>query len=257
MRFFVLSLLLLGSTLVTASELRSWELQHRSASEMIPIIKPILENDSAISGSGYNLFVRSSSENLDQIDQLIRKLDTAPHMLRITVQQDLDEQRDKSGAELSGSVKQPEAKIYSTQRNNDENGNQQIQVLEGHWATIHSGQAIPQVVQTIQQGPYGSSVSQGVEYRNVESGFEVRPTLVGELVRLDIRPFHARPSPQGGGVIEQQEIVTSVRGKPGEWIELGGVAEKQNHQGTGTIYTTRDRGQLTRNVRIKVEVINP
>lgn len=250
-------ILLLFSTALYASELRTWDLKHRSAAEMIPLLKPMLESDGAISGSGYTLIVRSSKENLAQLEPLIAQLDKAPHMLRITVQQESEGERTKSGASLSGSVKEPKVRIYSTHRNSDENSNQQLQVQEGHWATIRAGQAVPQVVQSIQQGPYGSSVTQGIEYRNVESGFEVRPTLVGDMVRLDIRPFTTRPSPQGGGIIEQQEMMTTINGKPGQWIELGGVAHEQNHQGTGIIYSTRKRGQQTRNVRIMIEIINP
>jgi len=257
MRTIALFTLLLVSTLLPASELRTWDLKHRSAAELIPLLKPMLDNNDAISGSGYTLIVRSSRENLAQLDTLVSQLDQAPRMLRITVRQNTNREREKNGASLSGSANEPKVRIYSTHRRSDGEGNQQLQVLEGHWAAIRTGQAIPQVVQQIQQGPYGSSVSQGIEYHNVESGFEVRPSLIGEQVRLDIRPFHARPSPHGGGVIEQQEIITSISGKPGEWIELGGTAEKQKHEGTGIIYTTRERGQQNHTVSIKVDIINP
>lgn len=257
MKGVILITLLLVSTLLPASELRTWDLHHRSAEEMIPLLKPMLESGDAISGSGYTLIVRSNKEGPAQLDKLIARLDTAPQMLLITVSQDEKREGEKTGASISGSVNEPKVRIYSTQRRSNDDGNQQLQVLEGHWATIHSGQAIPQVMQQIQQGPSGSSVTQSIEYRNVESGFEVRPTLIGESVRLDIRPFRAKQSPRGGGVIEQQEIVTTVSGKPGEWIELGGAAEEQNSEGTGIIYSTRQREQQTHNVRIKVDIIKP
>ncbi len=256
-RFIFTFFLLFISWSINAAELKTWDLKHRSAAEMIPLLKPMLEEGSSISGSGYILFVRSSRENLAQLETIISRLDTAPQMLRITVQQDIDKQRNKSGASLSGNVKEPKVQVYSTRRNSDENGTQQIQVLEGHWATIRTGQAIPHTVQRTQQGPAGSSVTQSIEYRNVESGFEVRPNLSGKTVRLDIRPFQAGPSPQDGGVIEQQEIITSVSGRPGEWIELGGIAKEQKQRGTGIIYFTQERNQRTRNIRIKVEIINP
>lgn len=257
MKGVILIVLLLVSTLLPASELRTWDLHHRSATEMIPLLKPMLEKGDAISGSGYTLIVRASRENLAQLDTLIARLDTAPQMLLITVEQDVEQEQEKSGASLSGSTSEPRVRVYNTHRSGDDTGNQQLQVLEGHWATIRSGQAIPQVMQQTQQDPYGNTVTQSIEYRNVESGFEVRPHLVGERVQLDIRPFHAKPSSQGGGVIEQQEIATTVSGRPGEWIDLGGVAEEQNRKGTGIIYSTRNREQQTHNVRIKVEIINP
>jgi hypothetical protein len=257
MKYIPYFILLLLSSSLYASELKTWELQHRSAAELIPILKPMLEKDSAISGSGYTLIVRSSKENLAQLETLITRLDTAPRMLLITVEQDAEREKSRSGASLSGTTADPQLRVYSTQRRSDNGGNQQLQVLEGHWATIRTGQAIPQVVQQIQQGAAGASVTQGIEYRNVESGFEVRPSLIGERVQLDIRPFHARPSPHGGGIIEQQELVTTVSGRPGEWIKLGGATEEQNRTGTGIIYSTQERGQQNHNVRIKVDIIHP
>jgi type II secretory pathway component GspD/PulD (secretin) len=257
MRGVTLITLLLVSTLLPASELRTWDLHHRSAAEMIPLLKPMLESNDAISGSGYTLIVRSNKENLAQLDTLIARLDTAPQMLLISIAHGADEQREKSGASLSGSTTDPKLKVYRSYRNSDDAGSQQLKVLEGHWATIRSGQAIPQVMQQTQQGPNGSTVTQSIEYRNVESGFEVRPHLVGDRIQLDIRPFRAKLSSQGGGVIEQQEIVTTVSGRPGEWIDLGGVAEEQNRKGTGIIYSTRKREQQSHNIRIKVEIIQP
>jgi hypothetical protein len=257
MREITFIALLFISTLLPASELRTWDLHHRSAEEIIPLLKPMLGKDEAISGSGYTLIVRGNRENLEQLDTLIARLDTAPQMLLITVQQDANRDEEKKGASLRGSASNPKVRIYSTQRHSDDDGNQQLQVLEGHWATIHSGKAVPQVTQQIHQNQAGSTVTQSISYRNVESGFEVRPHLVGERVQLDIRPFLAKQSSQGGGVIEQQEIVTTVSGKPGEWIGLGGATEKQNHQGTGIIYSTRKRGQLASNVRIKVDIVKP
>ena len=251
----LLLLLFLGTPYAT--EIKTWELRHRSAAELIPILKPMLEKESAISGSGYTLIVRSSKENLSQLDTLIGRLDTAPRMLLVTVEREGDQERNRSGASLGGSTSEPRLRLYSSQRRSDNGGNQQLQVLEGHWATIRGGQAIPQVVQQIHQGPAGASVTQGVEYRNVESGFEVRPSLSGERVQLDIRPFNAKPSPHGGGVIEHQEIVTTVSGKPGEWIELGGAGEEQKRIGTGIIYSTQERGQQKHTVRIKVDIIHP
>lgn len=254
MKRLILPLLLLFSCGIFASELRTFELQHRSAEELIPILRPLVDAGGAISGTGYTLIIRSSEENLTQIEQAIEQLDQAPRMLMISVDQGLDSQRSGNGASVSGTPEKPRVRIYSTRRRNDEGSAQQLQVMEGRWATIRAGQAIPQV--TLHTRPSGD-VEQGIEYRDVDTGFEVRPQVRGERVILEVRPFRAAPSRRGAGVIEQQEISTTVSGRLGEWIELGGVSEQHEESGVGTIYSTRERGQLTRDVRIKVELVGP
>lgn len=247
-------LLLLLSSGVHA-ELRTYDLQHRSAAELIPILQPLLQEEDAISGTGYTLIVRSSEKKLEEIDALLEKLDTAPQMLMISVKQESKGRDSGTGASVSGNLEQPQVRVYGTQRRDDEGIAQQLQVMEGRWATIRAGQAVPQVTQRYSHSAGGSSVEQRIEYRDVESGFEVRPRIRGERVFLEVRPFSANLSRQGGGVIEQQEIITTVSGRVGEWITLGGVAEEARGEGSGTIYSTRKRDQQTRTVRIKVEPV--
>ena len=87
----------------------------------------------------------------------------------------------------------------------------------------------------------------------VHSGFEVLPRVSGDTVTLEIRPFRAKRSPSGGGVIEQQELSTTVSGKLGEWMSIGGVEEQEKREGIGTVYTTGKKRSTTHNVKLKVE----
>lgn len=258
MRRALLLILLLYAAPLFATELRTWDLQHRSATEMIPLLRPMVESGGAISGSGFTLIVRSSKENLAQIDTLIRKLDREPRMLLISVMQTNDRKQSKGGASLSGSSTEGlRLHAYADQRQGQDDGSQQVSVLEGQWAVIRTGQAVPQVVQQIHKTPAGTTVTRSIEYRDVNSGFEVRPTLSGDRVRLEVRPFRANLSTDGSGAIEQQNLVTTVVGKPGEWLELGGITQQQNAQGAGIIYSNRERGTRSNRFRIKVDIVNP
>ena len=60
-------------------------LQHRPAAELIPIIHPLVGNQGAVTGTGYQLIVRATPANLAQIRKALRVLDTAPRNLLITV----------------------------------------------------------------------------------------------------------------------------------------------------------------------------
>lgn len=256
MRPFIALLLLSLSFATMASELRTFDLRHRSAEELIPILRPILDADGAISGSGYTLIVRSNKENLAQIATLVERLDQAAEQLLISVEQGGERQGRGSGAEVAGNEQRIGARVYSTQREKLESIGQQLRVMEGQWATIRVGQSIPQVVQQYRHSVRGSEVEQRIEYKDVDSGFEVRPRVRGDEVILEIRPFRATPSKSGGGVIEQQSLFTTVRGKLGQWLEIGGHTEQQQTNEYGMIYSTKERDQLVRNIRLKVERVN-
>ncbi len=256
-RPLLMLLLLLFTATATASEIKTFDLQHRSAEELIPVLRPMVEKGGAISGQGYLLIIRSSKENLQQLGAMIERLDKAPTMLRILVDREGEQQGNSTGASVSGSSDHARISVYSNQQNRNHNAGQQLQVMEGHWATIRSGQSIPQRVQQYRYTPDGTRIEQHIEYQNVESGVEVRPRLSGNRVTLDVRPFRAAPISRPGGAIEKEEIVTTVSGQLGEWIELGGATEQQNSQGQGILYLQNKKEQTHSSVRIKVELANP
>lgn len=248
-------LLFLLAFSVHADELKTFDLQHRSADEMIPILQPMVSPNGAISGTGYTLIIRSDRANLQQLEQAIKRLDQAPKMLRITVDRSGENQRHSEGASVYGNIERPNVRLHSDQQRRGQNGAQQLQVMEGHWATIRSGQSIPHVVQQYHQGPGGTRIERRTEYRDVDSGFEVRPRVNGQRVTLEVRPFSA--TPLSGGRVEQESIITTVSGRLGEWITLGGVDESQSSSGHGTIYYNRGSKQISSNIRIKVTTASP
>jgi hypothetical protein len=172
------------------------------------------------------------------------------------VQQGSQGQDSQGGVEVQGDLTQPRTRVYSTRRQQLHSQDQQLRVSEGHWASIRSGQAVPQIVRSERHDASGSTVQQGVEYRDVDSGFEVRPRLSGDQVTLEIRPFTARLSQSGAGLIEQQAVITTITGRLGEWIPIAGADTSARESGSGTVYATRDRQQQTREVRLKVELLD-
>lgn len=256
MRSFPALLLLFLSLTAMASELRTFDLHYRSADELIPILTPMIDADGSISGTGFILIVRSSKGNLEQITSLVKRLDQVPQQLLITVEQAGEQHGHRRGAEVSGSSKEIGARIYNTQHDRTGNIGQQLRVMEGQWAIIRAGQAIPQVVQEYRHSASGSFVEHHIEYRDVDSGFEVRPRIRGDEVTLEIRPFRANLSDRNSDVIEQQSISTTVTGKLGQWLELGGHNEQQTQDERGIVYSISEFNERLSNVRLKVERIN-
>lgn len=248
-----IALLLLLLPLFAQAQMNIITLKHRPAESLIPLLRPVLDEGVGISGTGATLIVNGTPAQLEEIRTLVRQIDTPLHSLLISVMQDGGDRRSEVHGNISGNLAQPDIRLSGRSNRGQEQVSQQLRVIEGEWATIRAGEAVPVVSQSITRSPYGSSSQRTVEYQNVESGFEVRPRISGQVVTLEVRPFHAKRTPGNSGTIEQQELHTTVSGRLGEWITLGGVDEQQQHSGVGTFYAGEGERHSRRSVRVKVE----
>jgi hypothetical protein len=155
------------------------------------------------------------------------------------------------------------ARIDSTRTLDSDRNTQNLQVLEGSSAFIRTGQSVPVrqplVTRTIINGRVVENVSNTVEYRDVTTGFYVLPRLAGDRVTLDINPQRdtlARPEqnlPRGS--VNVQQASTTVSGRLGEWIEVGGVVQGVANQQTVILGGTREVSRDNRRILLKVEEI--
>lgn len=248
-------------------------LKHRPAEEIIPIIRPFVHEQGTLTGTGFQLIVRTTSQNLEELKTIIERLDTAPRRLLITVKQDVSAYERETAAELSGAatvdgesrvtVGGPKgagdgedglrARVLSTRSRDDDTLTQRVQVLEGREAYIEIGRSIPLPARSVVHTPGGINTYDSIEYRDVTVGFYVLPRLSGENVTLEINPHRDLESGHGGGQISIQQIQTTVTGRIGEWLDIGGAVQEQVDSGAGTVYSTRERAEERRRVFIKVE----
>ena len=80
---FAVCMALAGVSAARAQSLEIIELRNRPAEQVIPIVQPMLEKGGALSGTGFQLFVRTSPANLAQIRQMVASLDRAARQLII------------------------------------------------------------------------------------------------------------------------------------------------------------------------------
>lgn len=246
-------LLLLLSPLLAHGEMNLITLKHRTAESLIPLLQPVLDEGVRVSGSGATLIVNCPPQRLAEVNTLVGQLDTPLRSLMISVMQGGDGGGSTLHGDVSGSLEQPRVRVYGNTRDARETVSQRLRVIEGEWATISAGESVPLVNSTTTLSRYGTSTQRTVQYRDVQSGFEVRPRVNGEHVTLEVRPFRARRAEGGGGLIEQQEIHTTVSGRVGEWLEIGGIDEQSQQEGLGTVYATQGGRNTTHKVRLKVE----
>lgn len=268
-RYLAAGLLLsLATALWAADKIEVIVLRHQTAESLAPALRPLLAPGGAVSGQGSTLIVRSTPDNIEQLKSVIQKLDVPRRQFLITVRQAHDNRTSQYGGSIDGdfgdgrtrviigsSSSERRIRVYGTDKREEANEGQTLRVMEGNWATISTGQSIPVVSQTTTSGPGGSQTQQSVEYKNVDTGFEVKPRMTGDdNVVLEVRPFRARPS--SGGVIKQSQLSTTVSGQLGQWITLGGIGEQSTGSETGVIYGTKSRRDSDRRVEIRVDLIN-
>jgi hypothetical protein len=264
-------------------------LRYRTADQVIPVIEPLLGRDGSVSGFQGQLIVRARPENVAEIRRVLEQIDKAPRRLMVTVRQETDAERRRREAEVSGSIGNDNVRVTvpgsgtrheravppggsvtiqdgddrlrgrvidSRSVESDRNA-QTVQVLEGNSAFIYVGQSVPvqgrEVRRTVVGGQTVDQVVDTVEYRDVKTGFYVRPRLSGDTVTVEINPRQESLDRSRRGAVSVQQVVTTVSGRLGEWIEIGGV--DVDRTGSQSVLLGRSsRGEMeNRRVVIKVD----
>jgi len=248
-------------------------LRHRSAEQVIPVLRPLVEAGGTLSGQGYQLFVRTSPDNLADLRRALAAIDTPQRRLMISVRFDASADAERSGIEARGTLRsgevtlsnqrfpaertQVEARISSSRSASDDRVDQRVQALEGSRAFISTGQSRPLQQRQVYTGPGGTSVQNTTVIQNIDTGFEVLPRVSGNTVHLEISPQRETPGTLGPGSVQSQRVSSSVSAQLGEWVELGGAIESGAGTASGTLSSREVRSSGTRRVWVRVEELRP
>lgn len=256
-----------------AMRMETFKLRNRPATDLLPLVKPFLHPEGAITGQGYKLFIKSTGSNLNQLSQIIAELDVALKRLRISIstdagafkeQQELQvhahsktlQSSDSPGVQKiiisKGAQHKVTTKVYSTAERSRQPTAQHVQLLEGQWASINTGYAVPVADRRINSD---GTVTETVRYRNVASGFKLRAHINGDKVYLSVRPKHEELSREGGGNILTQSIETSLSVSLDKWTEIGGTLQQLKKSASGHNYRTQRKQENERRIFIKVELV--
>lgn len=235
-----------------AEEIHVIPLKHRSAQEIIPVIRPLLGPNDAVSGTDYRLLVRTAEKNMREIERVLAQLDVARRNLTLTVRQGTDADRHETSQELSGEaaigrdtrIRLPQRTPpddrgivieqqgadgrlrYQTREQRAAAGDARAQVLrvqDGQRAFIRVGQSVPHVKRIVSLAGRQVTLAQGVEFQNVVTGFEVLPRTQGERAQLEITPRLSALADPATGLANFQALRTTVNVRLGEWVDLGGI----------------------------------
>ena len=242
--------LLLGilcSSQATA-EMRIFELQHRSARELAVMVQAFVDDGAKVVAHNNKLMVNASAAELDAVAELVVAYDRIQPMLRVTVKQenhlnDRNREVSTSGQLQVGSVvvglngpgrvdggsifvtsgdSRVNVRAQDTHRSEDRQISQFMVVMEGSPARISVGKSVPFTSQMRRYCRQNPTYVESIDYRNVDTGFEVLPEVYGKEVQLEIRPFMAFLNTHNSKEIVFHELSTKVRLPLGIWYDLGG-----------------------------------
>ena len=260
-------------------------LRYRTAPEVIPIIQTMLAREGSVSGFQGQLVVRTTPANLEEIKRMLARLDTAPRQLLISVRQEEEGDRSRSAAEISGSVGGEHGRVTVPGSRDPRGGNvvlhdgddnvrlnaqqgsgsrsvrgtQSVRVMEGREAFLRIGQSVPvrerQVQRSVVGGRVVEQVVESTRYDDAASGIYVLPRVSGDRVTLDISAQRESLSRQPHAGVNVQSLVTTVSGRLGEWIDIGGTSREASGQQSILLGRTDTAARESGRVLIRVEEV--
>lgn len=249
------------------------ELKARTLDEVLPVVRPLVGDDAAVTGMGNNLIIKASPAQVAAVRKLLAEIDHPPKRLLITVSNQGENLGSTSGYAASADIKigqgqvginspgrpvgdsQGRIALHDADTRRSRTASQQVQALEGRPAYISVGAQVPvreRQEYSVNGVPYSREVT---GLRDVSSGFYVVPHVSGEFVSLEILQHDDRRA-GAGGRIDTQRATTTVRARLGEWVDLGGIDTRGSGSRTGLGYATRNQESTTRQIRVKVECLD-
>ena len=233
------ALALLATHASSQNALEIIPLRHRTADQVLPALQPLMEPGATLSGQGTQLFVRASPANLAELRRALEAIDRPLRRLQISVRLDDALERAARDVEASGRISSNrggsfELQAQDAQRAGAERVTQRVQVLEGGRAFIYTGQSTP--------------IFDGSVTRETASGFEAVPRLAGGGVLVEI----AQRRDTSG---QQQALATTVSGRLGEWLDVGGAMESAARSDRGIAAARASQSAQSRRVWLKVEAL--
>jgi len=262
MKVLLFALLTLFSSISIAEQkIETIQLNHRLAVDVLAEVQAFLPEKATARAFNDFIIIKAENDVIQSIRQLIHKLDTPPQRLRITVLKTSDALHNLEHHQLAADINvhnhdiSGSVSVHARSTKEAQNNAQfyRAQGLANKPIFISMGEDIPQSEHYLVLRSDGDlAVQSQTAYFNIESGFRaVARILPNQHVTLDIHPQFSEFSNQNG-IINSSQIITSLSGPIGAWLELGQVDNEKNiqRQGTATYHHHENEQQ---HIYIKVD----
>jgi type II secretory pathway component GspD/PulD (secretin) len=280
MRYWLIALYLI-SCMAAAADMQIYTipLQNQPPENLTVTLKPLIPEGGYLSSHGNNIIVRTTAENLAELQLLIDQLDQPLAQVMISLRRGNQYNNDSTQFKVNGtlykgtSINNNGSIVINTggRHNNTNttittrhttgagsgNNNYQVRGLEGRPSYIQTGSEVP--ITTVSNNGYGwPQVNQ--DYKAVNQGFYATPRLYGERVTIDISTQHDTVDNShrqaNNTVINTESVNTSVSGRLGEWIAIGGFDQNEQSKDTGLTKYRSTNSLSSKTIYLKVEKIN-
>ena len=263
LRLLLCLMVLFGGPAAAQQELEIIPLRSQTLDQVLPTLLPLLEPGGTLTGMNDQIFLRASARNREEIRRVLATIDRPSRRLIIRVSQNRDSEASSRGGEVSGQVvigdsrrSRVDARLWDTQGARSENSGQMVQTVEGGQAFIQVGRSLPIPMRQATIGPGGAVISETVVFQDIGRGFFATPRLNGERVTIDISQQADSASRFGPpGSVSTQNLSTTVSGRLGEWIELGGSSRQVSGNQAGSFGRSTSGGQDARSIWLLVEEV--
>ncbi len=262
----LLSLNFFGLSASAEIEFKIFTLQHRFASDLLPTIDPMVGADGTANGIDNQLIIHAQPERMREIEALVTQMDSARVNRKISVSTSNDMQSQRERIDASGKVKMGKVTIGNDRRAKPNTGNvdierntsntqqsskQFINVLDGERAFIRMGQLVPFTQEWVTLAQRYIQVDRFTDWREVTTGFAVRPRAIGNEVELEITPRIARLNSQS--YIDFEELTTVIRTRLGDWVDIGGTMQQNDEVSRKILGIQNSASQQKTSLSVKVD----
>lgn len=252
------------------TEFKIITLQHRFASDLLPAVEQMIDEQGSANAIDNQLILRTTPERMRDIKALVSKMDTARINRRITISTSSSLQSEQTEIAARGTAKVGKITVSNDRRSRFNTGRveveqnsrdihqtsqQFISVTDGERAYIRTGQIIPFTQEWITLTRRYVQVERFTDWREISTGFAVQPRTIGDSatgqIELEITPRIARTD--GQGILDFEELSTVVRTSLGAWVDLGGTMQQNDDVSRKILGYTKRSGNTENELKIRVD----
>ncbi len=257
----------LRCSILLAAEVDVIKVQYRRAAELVPVVQALLSSGGTVTVSERtnSLVVVDTPEAIQRVHAYLERFDQPVEQIRIRVRFHTVAADDKRAVTTRGRYSNDDLSVATggkkrdgvdisvadRERRQKSYSESFVVAMSGSPAFIITGKEIP-----YQRGsPFFRRYAPGggtTTWQNVESGFEVRPTIMGDTVHLKIVPRIAYDD-RKDAVIRFFAAQTELTAPLGQWVEIGGAGGQQNEIVKEILSQRRRGGNTATSMSLMVE----
>lgn len=238
-----------------AAKMYTHQLQHQSAEQVLPSIRPHLSSNTKISAKGNTLFIDTTEKEYEKIQQMLNMIDKprGEYMVDVWILNRKLDQYETQSAELRAKnrVFKGQSKRYQTQSSDKDEKRFSLRLSEGFSGFVNAGETF---FTNKLVNHYQEFIPQTSKHK-VNSGFFVIVNEAGQnrvKVRLSAQA-QTRNNPNNAQRRESK-VSNMVTGVKGNWILIASInADNKTQQSKS--YTTQSRRETKRWYYLRVSDI--